>query len=346
MTKNYKNENIETQLIDRDKFIKSWKISFENQKNKMDILASCIQKIGIEHENKVNTLVNCIQKIGINHKKVLKEFNEQLEIIIKSWEKSCETIKNSVHEFSDKNKLNFYLSRAFLENNPKKVDDFIEKNIWPPIFYFIDKITVGNLIEDTCKEFNDSDIELLIKSKDVKDYYYKSMDTWIDDEQNLHIKELIKEIQINFESNNIYVTTLSLFTLLEYKVDKSRSLKQITRKYAEEYRASKEANYKFKKLKKEDDPAGITKAIEIILYENCFGYRDSTVLEKLYDVFFDKKGACYLYKDTEKNPNYITRHMLHGKKIDLITEERMMSLVFLIDSIHKMLISEDKISRK
>lgn len=317
---NYSAEKLKNQMTDIRTVLDSTVSNFKNY-------GQAIQNITSNFRNYGEAIQNSLEKINENLKENLKN------------------LQNEMQELSDKNKFNFYIAREFLENNPEKANEFIERKIWPPIFYLLDGLTIGDLMEKDNKAFNEINIDEIIKSEYLKKYYYKSMNTWIEDEPELHIKEFIKEIQLNFESDNIYVTTLNLFTLLEYKVDKARPLKEITQKYANEYKALKDNNYRRKYIKEGQKPAGITKAIEIILDENCFGYKDSKVLEDLYYTFFDRNGECYLYKDTEKNPSYITRHMLHGKQLNLINKEGMMSLVFLIDSIHKMLISEEKINR-
>ncbi len=60
--------------------------------------------------------------------------------------------------------------------------------------------------------------------------------------------------------------------------------------------------------------------------------------DKLFVTFFDNKSDYYIYKSTLKDPTFITRHILHGERLDLINKKSMMSLVFLTDCLYKTLI--------
>ncbi|BAO04833.1 dynein beta chain [Clostridium botulinum B str. Osaka05] len=213
-----------------------------------------------------------------------------------------------IKELSNRKKRNIYFATIFLETNPKFSDKFITEGIFPPIFYFLDNSMKDyEFIEFDETYINKIDINNIINDSNIKEYYIKTMDNWIDEEQIDCIRDFIED--------NLYSTTLNLFTLIEYKVRESGD--------------------------KTDKPVGEWKIIDSItkvLAENCFKYKKSKELEKLYSSFFDKKGKYYIYKSTSKSPTFITRHILHGDRLDLINNKSMMSLVFLTDCLYRMLI--------
>ncbi|HCL4447078.1 TPA: hypothetical protein N2D16_002683 [Clostridium botulinum] len=224
-------------------------------------------------------------------------------------------LKPIIKELSNKKKKNIYFATMFLEMNPAFSDKFITEGVFPPIFYFLDNMMADQVIEFYEEYVNKIDINNVVNSSDIKEYYIKAMDNWIDEEQIDCIRDFIKEIKINFIQDNLYSTTLNLFTLIEYKVRESGD--------------------------KTDKPVGewkIIDSITTVLAENCFKYKKSKELEKLYSTFFDKKGKCYIYKSTSKSPAFVTRHILHGDRLDLINNKSMMSLIFLTDCLYKMLI--------
>ena len=109
----------------------------------------------------------------------------------------------------------------------------------------------------------------------------------------------------------MYAVVTLLFVLLEYRVRNIKGAKIIPK-----------------------NSGKITETIRENLKENVFDPTDS---QNLYNEFIDSKGDSYIYKSTTKNPNSITRHVLHGDKLELITYESMMSVVFLYDFINEVL---------
>ncbi|WP_162267000.1 hypothetical protein, partial [Clostridium botulinum] len=222
-----------------------------------------------------------------------------------------------IKELSNKKKKNIYFATMFLEMNPIFSDKFITEGVFPPIFYFLDDMMEDQIIEFHEEYVNKIDINNVVNSSDIKEYYIKAIDNWIDEEHTDCICDFIKEIKTNFMQNKIYSTTLNLFTLMEYKI--------------------RESGFNTNK------PIGEWKIINNItkvLSENCFKYKESKELEKLYSTFFNEKGTCYIYKSTSKSPTFVTRHILHGDRLDLINNKSMMSLVFLTDCLYRMLIKK------
>ncbi|EQB4340400.1 hypothetical protein ACYJ2U_001706 [Clostridium botulinum] len=228
-----------------------------------------------------------------------------------------ESMQPIIKELSNKKKKNIYIATMFLEMNPAFSEKFITEGIFPPIFYFLDDMMEDQIIEFYEEYVNKIDINNVVNSSDIKEYYIKAMDNWIDEEHTDCIRDFIKEIKTNFMQNKIYSTTLNLFTLMEYKI--------------------RESGFNTNK------PIGEWKIINNItkvLSENCFKYKESKELEKLYSTFFNEKGTCYIYKSTSKSPTFVTRHILHGDRLDLINNKSMMSLVFLTDCLYRMLIKK------
>ncbi|EQC1535631.1 hypothetical protein ACY1J9_001462 [Clostridium botulinum] len=226
-------------------------------------------------------------------------------------------LKPIIKELSNKKKKNIYFATMFLEMNPIFSDKFITEGVFPPIFYFLDDMMEDQIIEFHEEYVNKIDINNVVNSSDIKEYYIKAMDNWIDEEHADCIRDFIKEIKANFMQNKIYSTTLNLFTLMEYKIRESGLN---TNKPIGEWK--------------------IINNITKILSENCFKYKESKELEKLYSTFFNEKGTCYIYKSTSKSPTFVTRHILHGDRLDLINNKSMMSLVFLTDCLYRMLIKK------
>lgn len=260
---------------------------------------------------------------GIGEKMLLWYKNLSISLLeMEKWiNKNREQLKHSINELSSElateKGCNIFLVTIFLENNPNFLNSFISEGLCPPIFYLIKDIAIDDMVRYD-KEYTEKiDIEKLPYDISVEKYYIDSMNEWIEDEEDNYIKDFIKEIQVNFEQGNIYTTTLSLFTLIEYKVRKT--------------------------AKATGNPIGesrITQNIIQVLEENCFKYKKSLQLEKLGSTFFDRNSEYYIYKSTSKEPTFITRHVLHGEKLNLINKNNMMSLIFLTDLLYKILIDE------
>ncbi|WP_257916771.1 hypothetical protein [Clostridium sp. LY3-2] len=218
-------------------------------------------------------------------------------------------------ECENDHKKNIYLAAFFLEFKKKSMDRFMENGVCPPIFYFIDQIkgmSTDDAINFLTNEDDLIDIDKIIFSSYIKKHYCTAMDQWGEHESYDHIKEFISNIKDNFERDNIFSATLNLFTLIEFKVREVYGCNIST--------------------------GEITKTIKNVLKEQCFKYKKvpSEGLEKIYNEFLEG-GRFNLYKSTQNKPQYITRHMLHGDRLDLIDKKRMISLVFFTDCIYKML---------
>lgn len=140
-------------------------------------------------------------------------------------------------------------------------------------------------------------------------------------ETKIEIKCLIDEIRFNFEYGNIYVTTLSLFTLIEHKINT----------VIEENKTL---------IKKNNENILITQTIKNVLKNNCFKHNcfKNDALDRIYDKFVHA-----YYKSTDGDLDKITRHMVHGKRLDLINKKQMLSLIFFTDCVYKMLFIENQL---
>lgn len=246
------------------------------------------------------------------------------EKYIKYMDKFSKIINEIQEDCKDGNKANIYKAMLFVEIKKDFVDIFLNGQVCPPIFYFIDnifKMTTNEACDYICNSSiylmeNVDNIDGIIYSEDIKEYYCLAMDEWAEEEHDNSIKAFIKEIQSNFYKDNIYTTTLSLFTLIEYKV---RNV------YGKDIKANE-----------------ITKTIRNILEEQCFKYEKvpNKELMKIYTAYLERRSKSDIYKSTDKNPEYITRHIVHGVRMDLINKKEMLSLVFLTDCIYKMLFNK------
>ena len=239
-----------------------------------------------------NGISNCISNAFLLGAKVIKQVSE-----------NC----------NDEKKKNIYLVTFWLKTKNSLNKQFLDKDICPPIYYFMNK-----MIDLSTEEFLNSylddtvnyNIYEMINSSDVKKFYLNSIESWHEEEEKNEIKEFIKNIKDNFERDNIYTTTLALFTLIEYKV---RSVS--------------------------DDGRIDTNKIKDILKTRCFK-NDMIKSKELAEIFekFLGDGEYNIYKTTKSgNVNYLTRHSVHGIKLELISKEKMLSLIFLTDCIFKML---------
>ena len=206
---------------------------------------------------------------------------------------------NKVFEKFDINKFNKTKVEMILKNNEKLLKGFIDKKIWPPIFYndkFIINVDVENL-----------------KDLDLKEYYLESIrKDWIKDKYPDHIKLMINEIADGYDEGKIYTTTFGLFTLLEYRLSVAPIIEHKTN--------------------------GIYPKNKEILQKSVIDRKEATdkFLNYIEDVMFKKT--------TDDDIEMVSRHVVHGHRLDLVSYEGMMSWIFLYDFVDKTLkIDETKI---
>lgn len=269
-------------------------------------------------ENKIykfQVLNDNFKKVKVCLDIILKKTFNIIEYISKNYD----VLNKSIQDFKDRKKVNIYFATLFLDNKKGLTELFLNKKICPPIFYLMNQGTFENVLNEENFHEKSINIEDLIFSSDVKDYYLEQIENWAEEETENYMKNYIKEIKFNFQNDNIYVTTLNLFTLIEYKIntviDKNQNL-IIKDKYII-----------------------ITETIKNVLKEHCFCYEEESKLIDIYNKFLDKNSNIDLYKSTDYSTN-ITRHMLHGKKLNLINKKDMLSLIFFTDCIYKMLFIE------
>lgn len=269
----------------------------------------------IENNSKTNLNLNGILEGFSKFTEYANKIPEMVKTMSEMLTKFSEVLESLKKELSHKKGKNILIVSTFLESNENFLNSFIEYGLCPPIFYMIKDYTIEDLLNYDEKYTNKINITILLEDIGLKEYYVDSMDEWIDDESEEYIKQLIREIKNNFESNNICVTSLSLLTLIEYKVRKAAAMTG-------------------KPIGKDK----ITMRIVSTLKSNCFKNGTNPQLSKLFNLFFDKNSKYYFYKSTQSNPISITRHILHGERLDLINEQNMMNLVFMTDLLYKILI--------
>lgn len=236
--------------------------------------------------------------------KFFKEMKEPFIEMKEAYKEIQEFLENwIIITSSDKNKTHLYL-KLLSKMKENEFNKFIDNNIFPPIFYICD--TFGNVKTKDFKNFTlPENINELIESKEVREYYIKNMNAWIEKETEKEFKIFIKEIQKNFKEDNIYTTTLTLFILIEHRV-------------------SSLSNSNDKCLKSQE----IKNYLREYFFEH--DYLTNNMLKKVYDIFIPN-----YYVSTNKAEK-ITRHMLHGKRFELINKTDMLSLIFFVDTIYKL----------
>ena len=153
------------------------------------------------------------------------------------------------------------------------------------------------------REFKD--IDQIIENEEVKKFYKEEFKYWNKHIYPKHIKIFIKELYNNFNSGHIYTTTIALFTLLEYRIRRTEL-----------------------KIVKQDGKVLIFRTYKETIKDSVF-YRENiknSVVKFLKDIF----------KNTDKAKS-LTRHVVHGEKIELINYRGMMSILFFYDFIDKIL---------
>ena len=150
----------------------------------------------------------------------------------------------------------------------------------------------------------------LINSKDLKLYYLKRMELWKLRENDEIIRKLIMEINFSYENNLNIITTFGMFTLLEYKM----------RTLIPEIPESKHnKHYSYTELRD-------------LLDKAVFSNMDDSESKKYFLKYLNE-----LFKDT-KNAEKLTRHIVHGVKINLITSDGLDGLIYFYDFISQILI--------
>lgn len=246
-----------------------------------------------------NVFDNSIYKTILTLQPVMSSISNTMDSITKS----ISNYINTFHEvLKDVDFNQFYLGliSEFLSEREDDCKKFLDESIFPPIFYMGLENDLGN-----------ENINEYIKQEGLKQYYSDRISSWCNNDIEGYPNELIDDIKFNYDNNRVYAVVTLIFVLLEYRVRNIKGAKTIPKTSGE-----------------------ITKTIRNNLKDNVFNPTDSKIL---YDEFIDYKGNSYIYKSTSNNPNSITRHVLHGDKLELITYESMMSVVFLYDFINEVL---------
>ena len=215
---------------------------------------------------------------------------------------SCINTINEVLKDFNFDEFHLRLISELLSEEQDNCEKFLEESIFPPIFYIA--------LDDDLSNSN-INVNEYLKQEDLKQYYSDRISDWHNGDIEGYPNELIDDIKFNYDNNRVYGVVTLIFVLLEYRVRNINGGKAIPKNSGQ-----------------------ITKTIRENLKDNVFNPTDS---QNLYDEFIDSKGDSNIYKGTDKNPNSITRHVLHGDKLELITYESMMSIVFLYDFINEVL---------
>lgn len=250
-----------------------------------------------------------LQKQMVSYSNTIKNHIDksisQVQPVIASITNSMLSYMNTLNEILkdfDFNKFYLRLISELLSEKQECCEKFLDESIFPPIFY----IALDDNLDNSNINVNE-----YIKQEGLKQYYSDRIRDWHNEDIEGYPNELIDDIKFNYDNNRVYGVVTLIFVLLEYRVRNVKVGKGVPKRNGR-----------------------ITKSIRDNLKENVFNPTDSKFL---YDEFIDTEGDSYIYKSTDKNPNSITRHVLHGDKLELITYESMMSVVFLYDFINEVL---------
>ena len=185
------------------------------------------------------------------------------------------------------------LTENVIKKNEALIDEFLDQNIFPPIFYSNSKLLLKSTPSD-------------LQEKKLKDHYLKSMRSkWIKEEYPDYIKLMINEIADGYDEGKIYTTTFGLFTLLEYRLSLTPTIND-----------TKKLTY--------PEKSGIIQN-EII---------NRSVATDKFLSFITK----VIFKNTRQNDiETVSRHVVHGHRLDLVRYEGMMSWIFLYDFVDNLL---------
>lgn len=244
-----------------------------------------------------NSISNTISSL----QPVMSSIGNASNSIAKSMLSCINTINEVLKDFNF-DEFHLRLISELLSEEQDNCEKFLEKSIFPPIFYIA--------LDDDLSNSN-INVNEYLKQEDLKQYYSDRINDWHNGDIEGYPNELIDDIKFNYDNDRVYGVVTLIFVLLEYRVRNINGGKTIPKNSGQ-----------------------ITKTIRENLKDNVFDPTDS---QNLYDEFIDSKGDSDIYKSTDKNPNSITRHVLHGDKLELITYESMMSIVFLYDFINEVL---------
>lgn len=252
-----------------------------------------VYKIGVNDNYKLidSQTDDVIKRLISNYKRVKTDYIEFKEVALNMGvflKKFVSIVTEVLNEF-DFNEMKKNIVDKVITRNEDLINKFIEEEIFPPIFYSDDNFIL---------KIKKIDLE----DENLKKYYSESMRMWIKKEYPDHIKVMINDIIESYNEGKIYTTTITLFTLLEYRINIAK-LKPING-----YQAYKTT------LKERVFEHEVTK-------EHLLKYIDEII-----------------FKDTRAdNIKSLTRHVVHGDRLDLITYDSMMSLIFLYDFINLLL---------
>lgn len=283
--------------------IKIDSIGIKNDEDEVSYYAK-INSIDLKLKDSNNTLLgNRALHNLFNNEKILKITNSIFESLRKL---SDYFISNNIFEILEKicsldisdMIINIYNNELYGKDDIIKL--FYNEMIFPPINY-LSHIQWKNI-----------DVKNIVVNQEVKEYYYKQMDTWKDNINNKddYGEKLIEEIRFSLKNKMYMVASLSMFTLIEYRMLKS-GLKTLKNK-----------NITYKERRQ-------------YLKRKVFTPIDS--LNPLYKNFISDS----LYQDTN-NAIGISRHICHGVDLYKLNEKNAMSLVFMYDLFDTILSANNK----
>ncbi|MBN9647601.1 hypothetical protein J0L31_11415 [Terrisporobacter glycolicus] len=275
-----------------------------NSNTVMDVAKNIIEQNEVL-TNGLSVYLNSASKFSEIIKPVSINFNNTFSQLINSAIKTMNSITTSIgpmlQELSNvlvSTNFNKALYRLAFEEHKDAIYKFYYSYVFPPINYLID-----NEVYELDPNVN---IEEYILSKEINEYYVEHVKLWADKFDNESSKRLISDIAFNLEHKRDYAVSSLVFTLIEHLLNYST---------LEEYQS--EVNGK------------IYPAVRNMLKEEVFKPLN---INALYIRFIKDN----LYTNTDI-AIHNSRHIVHGKRIELNNMMNAMSMIFLYDFIQEII---------
>lgn len=156
--------------------------------------------------------------------------------------------------------------------------------------------------KDIKKEDIEVELNKWITSSPVKEYYLERIVGWKDNYTDRNILDLIDEIQSNLQADNYFSVCMLIFVLIEYMLRQKHFKGRGTVPYSE---------------------------IRNVLEREVF---EEIGINHMYKKFIKDN----LYANTEVS-TVVSRHMVHGVKLEFGTAETAMNMIFIYDFIQEVL---------
>lgn len=245
-----------------------------------------------------NGIENIIKPISIT---LNNGVSQALSTVAKTMSQISVSMTPILQELSNilvSNSFNKTLYKMAFEEHKDAVYKFYYSYVFPPINY---------LVENEVYELDPNiNIEEYVLSEEINKYYVERVKSWADKFNNESSKRLISDIAFNLEHRRDYAVSGLVFTLIEHLLNHST---------LEEYQNKVNGR--------------IYPAVRNMLKEEVFNPLN---INSLYDRFIKDN----LYTSTDR-ATHNSRHIVHGKRIELNNITNAMSMIFLYDFVQEII---------